>query len=212
MTYQHRLHIPMSVRDSAAYRYHLGRSAMYVTAFFFLVASAVSSWAQTPTVLDSFAGGSSGAAPQGVMVQGTDGMLYGTAGGGVGGGYGNGTVFKMSPSGVLTTLYAFCAQPNCPDGNFPDAGLVEGTDGNFYGMTNSGGSHSAGTVYKITPEGSLTTIYNFCSQPSCADGGYPDYGSLLLDRGYFYRTTRRGGLVSGTLFKIDANGDMTTLH
>ncbi len=75
-----------------------------------------------------------------------------------------GTVFKITPSGTLTTLYSFCSQSGCTDGLEPEAVLVQGTDGNFYGTTIFGGTNGEGTVFKITPGGQLTTLYSFCSQ------------------------------------------------
>jgi uncharacterized repeat protein (TIGR03803 family) len=105
------------------------------------------------------------------LVQGTDGNFYGTASGGGVGGFYNGTVFKITPAGVLTTLYSFCPLGfSCTDGVGPSAGLVQGTDGNFYGTTTDGGAHQGGTVFKITPRGTLTTLYSFCALASCADG------------------------------------------
>src|SRR5437660_149721 len=87
--------------------------------------------------------GFNGAYPAAALVQGIDGNLYGTT---EGGGTGTacpmnncGTVFKITPGGTLTTLYSFCTQPNCPDGASPPGGLVQGTDGNFYGTTHYGG-------------------------------------------------------------------------
>ena len=65
-----------------------------------------------------------------------------------------GTIFKITPSGQLTTLYSFCAQINCPDGQNPSAGLVQGTDGNLYGTTAYGGgngcSGGCGTVFSLS--------------------------------------------------------------
>src|SRR5260370_14143398 len=72
------------------------------------------------------------------LVEGTDGNFYGTAGSGGDANYG--TVFSITSAGVLTTLYSFCAQANCVDGSYPEAGLVQATDGNFYGTTFEGGA------------------------------------------------------------------------
>jgi uncharacterized repeat protein (TIGR03803 family) len=169
--------------------------------------------AQSLTTLDSFTGGVNGAFPSGTLIQGTDGYLYGTSEGGPGENEGGGTVFRLSSTGALTTLYAFCKTSGCPDGTVAASGLVEGPDGNFYGTTSSGGANGAGTIYKITPKGVLTTLYNFCSQVPCIDGGYPDYGSLLWSDGAFYGTTQRGGTSgSGTVFKITSSGTFTSLH
>ncbi len=82
-----------------------------------------------------------GASPTGALVQGSDGNLYGTTYGG-GAEPRVGTVFKITPGGALTTLYSFCAQANCTDGQQPYAGLVRGSDGNFYGTTLEGGANT----------------------------------------------------------------------
>src|SRR5271165_368285 len=162
-----------------------------------------------------------GASPSAALVQGTDGNIYGTTYGGGANQY-YGTVFKSPPSGTFTSLYSFCAQANCSDGSMPYAGLVQGTDGNFYGTTLEGGSNngcslgsgSCGTVFKITPSGTLTTLYNFCAQSGCADGGNP-YAGLVQGRdGNFYGTTSEAGgpHQAGTVFKITPAGVLTTLY
>jgi len=91
-----------------------------------------------------------------LRLQASDGNFYGTTGSGGATNYG--TVFSVTSSGVLTTLYSFCAQANCADGSYPEAGLVQGTDGNLYGTTFEGGANGLGTVFKITSDGSLTTV------------------------------------------------------
>jgi uncharacterized repeat protein (TIGR03803 family) len=147
------------------------------------------------------------------LVQGSDGNFYGTtsAGGGTGAG---GTVFKITPSGTLTTLYSFCSQSNCTDGDEPLAGLVQGSDGDFYGTTYRGGSNAFGTVFKITPSGTLTTLYSFCSQINCTDGYEPWAGLVQGSDGDFYGTTQHGGANGdyGTVFKITPSGTLTTLY
>ena len=98
--------------------------------------------------LASFNGGD-GSGPFGELIQATNGDLYGTTntGGAYGGGaYGGGTVFKIIPSGTLTTLYSFCSQSGCPDGEYPDGRLVQATNGDLYGTTNTGANGSGGTV------------------------------------------------------------------
>jgi uncharacterized repeat protein (TIGR03803 family) len=155
------------------------------------------------------------------LVQGLDGNLYGTTSGQglTGASTTPGTVFKITPAGTLTTLYRFCSQPNCADGERPFAGLALGTDGSFYGVTSGGGAGTAcphpgcGTVFKITPAGKLTTLYSFCSQPNCADGEAP-FGALVqATDGNFYGTTEGGGAKqTGTVFKITTNGSLTTLY
>src|ERR1019366_3612536 len=95
--------------------------------------------------------GTHGASPYAGLVQATDGDLYGTTWGG--GAKNAGTVFKITPSGTLTTLYSFCSQSACTDGLQPVAGLVQLADGDFYGTTQYGGANSSGAVFKITPSG-----------------------------------------------------------
>jgi uncharacterized repeat protein (TIGR03803 family) len=140
------------------------------------------------------------------LIQGTDGNLYGTTAQ-------DGTVFKITPEGALTTLYRFCSEAHCADGFLPYSGLIEATDGNFYGTTTSGGAHNWGTIFRLTPGGTLTTLYNFCSEADCADGRYP-YGTLTQSSdGDLYGITQAGGGAEdgGTVFKITPAGVFTTL-
>jgi len=155
------------------------------------------------------AGCTDGAGPTG-LVQATDGDFYGATAGG--GGASNdtspGTVFKITPGGKLTTLYSFCSQTNCTDGEYPAAALVQATNGDLYGTTILGGNGN-GTVFKITLSGKLTTLYTFCSQTNCTDGGVPN-GLVLATDGNFYGTTTEGA-PGGTFFKITPAGKLTTL-
>jgi uncharacterized repeat protein (TIGR03803 family) len=147
----------------------------------------------TLTTLHSF-DGTDGSLPFAGLVQATNGKLYGTTYSG--GTNGVGTVFKITPSGTLTTLYSFCpGGGGCTDGNGPDAGLVQATNGNFYGTTQFGGANNGGTVFKITPSGTLTTLYNFCSQggSNCTDGAYPEAVLVQATCGKLYGTTEQGG-------------------
>src|SRR6202167_1396665 len=160
----------------------------------------------------SLSGCADGAVLYDALVQGTDGNFYGTTwAGGTGNG---GTVFKITPTGMLTTLYSFCVPdyPYCGDGSNPIK-LVQGADGNFYGTTAYGGGNGEGSVFKITPSGTLTTIYSFCAQIACTDGSTPRDGLTLGSDGNFYSTTYYGGADNqGTLFEITAAGVLTTLH
>jgi len=156
----------------------------------------------TVTTLYTFCqkeGCSDGAYPVAGLIQATNGNFYGTTGG-VDGDYG--TVFRIRPSGALTTLYRFCAKGDCASGASPFGGLVQGTDGNLYGTT-SGEGVNAGTVFSITPSGGLTTLYDFCSQSSCADGSAPFAGLIQGTDGSFYGTTIQGGAKNlGTVFSL----------
>lgn len=119
-----------------------------------------------------------------------------------------------SPAQVFTTLCSFCAQSGCTDGGKPLYGsLVQGSDGNFYGTTYLGGSANGGTVFRITPSGTRTTLYSFCTQSNCVDGTAPYAGLLQGTDGNFYGATSSGGTNNlGTVFKITSSGTLTTLH
>ncbi len=105
--------------------------------------------------LYSLTGGDDGATPFDALAQGPDGNLYGTAY--QGGAYDNGTVFKMTPSGALSTLVSL----NVTNGDLPYAGLTLGDDLNFYGTTYQGGAGGRGTAFRISTAGALTTLYSF---------------------------------------------------
>ena len=162
------------------------------------------------TSLHSFTAGTDGANPYGGVVQGTDGNFYGTTQ--HGGAYGYGVVYKMTPSGTLTTLYSF--QYNDPNGGNPRGELVQGSNGDFYGTTYSFGVNESGTIYKITTSGTLSLVYTFCSQTSCTDGGLPWAGLIQGSDGNFYGTTYGGGINggNGTIFKVTPSGTFTNLY
>jgi uncharacterized repeat protein (TIGR03803 family) len=174
------------------------------------------------TVLYSFCaqnGCPDGMFPFAGLIEATDGNLYGTTyyAGANGGG---GTVFRITPNGTETTLYSFCSQSGCTDGSSPQGGVVQGTDGNFYGTTFVGGANGVGTVFKLTPAGALTTLHSFCSQSGCTDGFYPSTGLIQGIDGNLYGTTTEGGLNDncsyqsgcGTIFRITPGGLLTTLY
>jgi uncharacterized repeat protein (TIGR03803 family) len=149
------------------------------------------------------------------LVQATNGNFYGTTYSG--GAYGSGTVFTITPAGVLTTLYSFCANvlnDVCTDGNNPIGGVIQATNGDFYGTTLGGGAHDGGTVFKITPSGALTTLYSFCLLNLCADGAYPEAGLVQATNGNLYGTTSNGGANGplGTVFEITPAGGLTTIY
>lgn len=149
----------------------------------------------------------------GGLIQAADGYLYGTASGGGTGNIGGGTVFRVSTSGKLMTLYNFCGQTNCADGAEPTAGVVQGIDGNFYGTIYWGGSNDRGTAFKLTAQGTLTTLYSFCEESHCADGSGPQAGLVQATDGNFYGTAALGGANnSGTVFGMSPQGSLKTLH
>src|ERR1035438_892924 len=97
------------------------------------------------------------------------------------------------PAQTLTTLYSFCSQSGCPDGYSPYAGLVQATNGDLYGTTYFGGTGNGGTIFKIAPGGTLTTLYSFCSQSGCTDGSTPVAGLVQAANGDLYGTAGLGG-------------------
>jgi uncharacterized repeat protein (TIGR03803 family) len=173
------------------------------------------------TTLHSF-NGTDGAEPISGLIQGDDGNFYGTTEDGglpnCNDGSGCGTVFKITPSGSLTTLYQFCAQANCTDGANPESALFQGLDGNFYGTTHNGGigpcGSLCGTIFKISPDGLLTTLYSFCSLPSCFDGIWPVAGVEMATDGNLYGVTTYGGATYGVgvIFSLSPDGTLNILH
>lgn len=160
---------------------------------------------------------SDGNYPVAGLVQATNGAFYGTTL--FSGPNGGGTVFKITASGSFTTLYNFCSKSNCADGEFPGGTLIQAAGGNLYGTTSSGGvvsgcnNSNCGTIFKITPTGTLTTLYSFCTESNCLDGGQPVAGVVQGTDGLFYGVTTYGGANNdGTVFKITSLGKLTVLH
>lgn len=152
----------------------------------------------------SFTGGNDGANPFDTLAQGTDGNFYGTSF--QGGPYDNGTIFKITPDGALTTLFAF----NITNGDLPHAGLTLGVDTNFYGTSYQGGAYGRGTVFRTTTNGAQTILYSFSGG---SDGSQPAAGLVQGSDGNFYGTTYKGGDYRyGTVFKVSTNGILTTLN
>ncbi len=116
----------------------------------------------------------------------------------MGGTYGWGTVFRISPTtGAQHVLYSFAGGE---DGLYPHSGLVRDAQGNFYGTTFHGGYGNAGTVFKLTPAGSKTVLYHFTGG---ADGAEPD-NTLVLSRSNLYGTASSGGAYGwGMVFRIN---------
>jgi uncharacterized repeat protein (TIGR03803 family) len=172
------------------------------------VASTTQATAQTFNVLYSFGAHTGDSySPAGLLAQGRDGNLYGTTV--YGGTYNLGTVFKVTPTGKLTVLHNF----DGTHGSLPwGGGVILGTDGNFYGATAFGGTFNDGTVFKITPAGKLTVLYNFTNG---VDGETPWAPPIQGDDGNLYGTTCGcpfGGAFAGTVYKLTRCGTLTTLH
>jgi uncharacterized repeat protein (TIGR03803 family) len=142
-------------------------------------------------------------------MQAANANLYGTT---VGGGLGDvGTVFEITPTGILSTLYSFCSQLNCADGANPFGALIQATNGSFYGTTEQQGvsevsDEAGGTVFELTPGGVLTPLYTFCSTNQNCKYGFSPLGTLLqATNGDLYGTTPAGGAKSngGMIFWLD---------
>ena len=142
-----------------------------------------------------------GEQPYAGLVRGPEGNLYGTTGNGGSTGYGS--VFEVTPTGKLTSLYSFCSQTKCADGDSPEAPLVRASNGNFYGTTEMGGTSTichfrnlvlgCGTIFEITPAGKVTTLHSFCTESGCTDGQSPYAGLVQAANGLLYGTTSAGG-------------------
>jgi uncharacterized repeat protein (TIGR03803 family) len=140
------------------------------------------------SVLWSFGHGTDGAGPQDGLIMDPSGNLYCTTGGGGGGTYGSGTVFKLTPPSTIggnwseSILWSFCSQSACADGESPSAGLLMDASGNLYGTTVYGGAHPggpryAGVVFKLTAQGNESVLWSFGSG---TDGAGP-LGGLIMD-------------------------------
>jgi len=164
------------------------------------------------TVLHNFHGGSDGEQPFSTLIRDAAGNLYGTT---------IGTVFKLDTTGKETVLYSFRGEE---DGGFPTAGLVRDAAGNLYGTTEFGGipncpgTSGCGVVFKVDKDGNETVLYSFTGGP---DGGQPIAGRVRDAAGNLYGTTTLGGdpncpqsspFGCGTVFKVDAAGNETTLY
>jgi uncharacterized repeat protein (TIGR03803 family) len=120
---------------------------------------------------------------------------------------------SAQPQVTFTTLVSFKGT----NGSVPQDGLMESSDGNFYGTTYGGGTGGGGTVFKMAPGGALTTLYDF--SPGSTNGCYPNAGLVQGPDGCLYGTTQEGGDVSevntngyGTIFKTTTNGELTTVY
>jgi uncharacterized repeat protein (TIGR03803 family) len=152
--------------------------------------------------------------PESGLVQGTDGNFYGTMTGRSG--FFDGEVYKITPSGTMTTVYDFCQEANCTDGAFPYGSLVQGANGDFYGTTSGGGANGDGEVYEVSAAGKLTVLHSFDYETQGNLGSAPGTGLVLATDGNFYGTTTQGGegcvFGCGTIFKMTPAGKTTTLH
>lgn len=157
---------------------------------------------------------SQGFFPTGKLVQAHNGNFYGATSGGGTNANSGGTIFQITPTGVLTTLFSFDSgsNGNFPNGKTPLGGLVQGPDGFLYGATALGGTHNAGTVFKISTAGNFRLLHSFCSLQGCADGSSPTSLIVGSDHNLYGATVSGGGANSGTIFRITPRGVLRTIH
>ena len=163
--------------------------------------------AGTEEVLYSFTGGPDGGTPYGGLVMDATGNLYGTTlygGSTTCGDSGCGVVFKVTPSGVETVLYAFMGGT---DGFYPRGTLIIDSAGNLYGTTQYGGAPgSFGTIFEISPQGVETVLYRFLGYPN--DGAYPFAGVIRDSQGNLYGTAEAGGAFGlGTVYQLSGTSE-----
>ena len=145
-------------------------------------------------------------------VLGSDGNLYGVTAYGGNATTQAGTFYRMTLDGAITTLHQFCPAWPCMDGAAP-TGIVQASDGNFYGTTVAGGAHEQGTLFRISPTGELKVVHAFCSSASCADGGGPTFPPIQGTDGNFYGATYSGGSEGGgVVYQMTPSGTFTVLH
>jgi uncharacterized repeat protein (TIGR03803 family) len=164
----------------------------------------------TLTTLHSFSGGKDGGYAYAGVVEGSNGLFYGTTDGTV-----KNTAFAISSSGEFTTFAV-------PQGFATDGPLIQASDGNFYGTVQGAGAPGDGVAFRMTPEGDASTIYTFClGGVPCSDGQYPQAGLVQATNGYLYGNTTSGGTTNcsgrfdqgcGTIYQLSLDGTLVTLH
>ena len=151
--------------------------------------------------------GRDGAVPHGGLILDAAANLYGTTHNGGTSGYG--TVFQLTPSGALNVLHSFTGGS---DGAYPEAGLIADMAGNLYGTTWGGGTGGRGTVFQLTPSGTLTVLHSFTGG---SDGAWPAAGLFADAAGNLYGTTSSGGATAscpggcGTVFQLAVPASFT---
>ena len=162
---------------------------------------------------DASATNSDGFSPTGALVLGTNGNFFGTTQ--YGGSNGNGTIFQVTPTGDFTSVYSFSSLDlatftDNADGATPN-GLTLGTDGNFYGTTQTGGANGLGEFFQYSITGGMTPLYSFGASDN--DAAYPQAVLVQGPNGNFYGTSAFGGsALSGTIFEVTPDGMLTVLH
>lgn len=148
---------------------------------------------------------SNGSSPAAGLVEGRDGFLYGTTESG--GSSNSGVLFRVENGSGFQVLHNFCSVAGCSDGGNPAAPLIQGTDGDLYGTTGTGGASGAGTIFRIGPSGSFTTLHNF---NGTTEGTMPS-GLIQASDGNFYGNVRRFGPLCGAAYRLTPAGQFTVL-
>jgi len=193
-----------------------GTVAVLTLVFMASLTTARPAQAQTESVIYGFCSQAlcaDGSNPTSNLVMDSQGNMYGTASNG--GTNFWGTVFKLASGGALTVLYNFCSVggDSCSDGSAPVSGLVMDSAGNLYGTTRQGGAHGPlyGTVFKLSPNGTLTTLHSFNSNG--IEGVNPLAGLVMDSKGNLYGTTYLGGAFnSGIVYRVTPDGKETIVH
>ena len=156
------------------------------------------------TILHSFSNTGDGGNPITPPIQAADGNYYGVTEGQPF--LPSATLYKITAAGVFSTVHTF---NNSTEGYNISAGLIQGTDGNLYGCTNSGGSNSAGTIFKITTSGVVTVLHAFTG---LADGNACSFSLVQGTDGKLYGTAGSGTFTAGLIFKITTSGSYSAIH
>jgi uncharacterized repeat protein (TIGR03803 family) len=155
-----------------------------------------------------FSGGLDGNTPIAPLVRGPDGSFYGSTT--LGGNFGEGNIFRVTPGGALTVLHSFTGGL---DGDTPTNALAFDAEGNLYGVTEDGGTDAKGSIFRLATNGVFTTIYSFTGK---TDGSAPNGPLALGSDGNFYGTTRHSTLLKfqfyGIIFKVTPTGALTVLY
>jgi len=195
----------MKSNHARSTRTAIGAGAMLAAILIF--AGALPAPAQTFKTLVNFNNTNGDQPVNATLVQGQNGDLYGTTY--LAGAHGNGQVFKMTPAGVISTVYSFCSLAACDDGDAPAAPLLLGADGNLYGTTRYQGTGGCGVVFKLTPAGVYTVLHAFVN----TDGCYPTIGLMQASNNLFYGATPAGGSAGyGTLYQVSSTGAFKVIH
>lgn len=159
----------------------------------------------TERVLYSFRDNSDGINPVRGLIMDPSGNLYGTTP--LGGSNGSGAVFKFGTSGTESVIYSFTGGT---DGEQPQSALTRDAEGNLYGTTVLGGKNNRGTVFRLRPDGALTTLHSFSGGK---DGEYPFAGMIRDGQGNLYGTTGGDGATNwGTVFEVTPAGHEIVLY